>query len=534
MHFAMPPRRRRLLFAVLSVGLCLPSAGSTSQASLLATEQALWSWTIAQRQDGRFSLAWSEGLAVDGTTQAWIRRFDASGAPLAPPILIAETPGVPSPTVAADALGNELVVLLWAEGGGAVRRYELRAYGLSASGAELWPSRQLAEVTEANDFIGSVAAVAAPQGGWIVVWEENHQNAPEGLELVSTHVALADGATRARTSLGSARQRVYSLGLASDGAQPLAAWQEQPALDEYRWVARSLDGLGAPTGTVIDLASASGQALHFGAPRVSALGGGSYFVSWAQFDAGAPGVIRGLTYAPGAPAAPPVDLIHGVGTDWQLNSSIAVDRRGRALIAWVESPPGSLYPTTVLRQLRSVSGEPLGEVVTVADHAGITSPLVSMTESGAWIVGWTRPWNPAIQQLAGVNAQFGTLPSDCEANATTLCLAGNRFRATATFHDHLGRDGVGQAVALTPESGTFWFFAPASVELILKVVDACGHPDFRDFWVYASGLTDVEVTLTVVDTWTGETWERETNLGEPFPPILDSQAFHTCEAVPLL
>lgn len=88
-------------------------------------------------------------------------------------------------------------------------------------------------------------------------------------------------------------------------------------------------------------------------------------------------------------------------------------------------------------------------------------------------------------------------------------------------------------MALTPESGTFWFFTAANVELILKVVDACGHPDFRDFWVYASGLTDVEVTLTVVDTWTGEVWERQTDLGEPFPPVLDSQAFHTCEAVPI-
>ena len=73
-----------------------------------------------------------------------------------------------------------------------------------------------------------------------------------------------------------------------------------------------------------------------------------------------------------------------------------------------------------------------------------------------------------------------------------------------------------------------------NTELIVKVVDACSHPDFHDFWVYASGLTDVAVTLTVVDTWTGETWERETVLGEPFPPVLDSQAFHTCAALPAL
>lgn len=77
MLIAMPPRRRRLLFAVLSVGLCFPSAGSTSVVSLLSTEQAFWGATIAQRPDGRFTLAWAEGLSTDGTTQARIRRFDA-------------------------------------------------------------------------------------------------------------------------------------------------------------------------------------------------------------------------------------------------------------------------------------------------------------------------------------------------------------------------------------------------------------------------------------------------------------------------
>ena len=85
---------------------------------------------------------------------------------------------------------------------------------------------------------------------------------------------------------------------------------------------------------------------------------------------------------------------------------------------------------------------------------------------------------------------------------------------------------------LTDESGSFWFFAPANIEILVKVVDACSHPEFRNIWIFASGLTNVAVTLTVVDSWTGESWERSTTLGEPFPPILDSQAFYVCDAVP--
>ena len=39
---------------------------------------------------------------------------------------------------------------------------------------------------------------------------------------------------------------------------------------------------------------------------------------------------------------------------------------------------------------------------------------------------------------------------------------------------------------------------------MIKVVDACGLAGFDNFWVFATGLTNVEVTLDVVDTWTGD------------------------------
>ena len=220
--------RSLLVFAPL-LTLLSPAAGRSSTVSLLSTEAALWGWSIEQRPDGRFTLAWSEGLDAQGATQAWIRRFDATGAPLAPAILVAETVGIPGAAVAVDAVGNELVVLRWGQGEGEARRYQLRAFGVSASGAELWPSRLLAEITEPNDFIGSVDAVAAPGGGWIVVWEEYRlRPPPTHVESLSTQVALADGAIAPPIPLGSARQSAYSLAVASDGAQPLVVWREEP------------------------------------------------------------------------------------------------------------------------------------------------------------------------------------------------------------------------------------------------------------------------------------------------------------------
>ena len=176
-------------------------------------------------------------------------------------------------------------------------------------------------------------------------------------------------------------------------------------------------------------------------------------------------------------------------------------------------------------------GAPLSGLEEVSALPGFepgSSAAVSAAPDGHLTAVWPRVAN--ADAPAGIDALLGLAVDGCIPEPHALCLTGNRFRVTATYHDHLGRDGVGYAAPLTSESGTFWFFSPESVELILKVVDACAHPDFGNFWVFASGLTDVEVHLEVVDTWTGATWERDTVLGEPFPPALDTAAFDTCAA----
>ena len=66
---------------------------------------------------------------------------------------------------------------------------------------------------------------------------------------------------------------------------------------------------------------------------------------------------------------------------------------------------------------------------------------------------------------------------------------------------------------------------------MVKVLDACVEP-FNHFWVFAAGLTNVEVALTVTDTWAGVEWTYLNPLGEAFPPILGTDALPTCGAAP--
>ena len=79
---------------------------------------------------------------------------------------------------------------------------------------------------------------------------------------------------------------------------------------------------------------------------------------------------------------------------------------------------------------------------------------------------------------------------------------------------------------LTSDSGYFWFFDPSNVELAVKALNGCGVNGH--YWVFAGGLTNIEVTLTATDTATGETRTYANVQGSAFRPIVDTVAFGSC------
>ena len=87
----------------------------------------------------------------------------------------------------------------------------------------------------------------------------------------------------------------------------------------------------------------------------------------------------------------------------------------------------------------------------------------------------------------------------------TLALDGGRFAVSVRWRDHAGATGFGTPVPYSSETGAFWFFAPANIELLVKVLD--GRPVNGRHWVFYGALSDVEYWLTVTDTATGQTRE---------------------------
>lgn len=125
---------------------------------------------------------------------------------------------------------------------------------------------------------------------------------------------------------------------------------------------------------------------------------------------------------------------------------------------------------------------------------------------------------PSIQQWLNPSTGGGS----CVANDTTLCLNNDRFEVTSTFVRSDGTTGVSQAFELTNDTGYFWFFNSSNVEVVIKVLSGCAGNNH--YWVFAGGLTDVGVRLTVRDTQTGNVWTGNNALGQAFRTITDTGA----------
>ncbi len=124
--------------------------------------------------------------------------------------------------------------------------------------------------------------------------------------------------------------------------------------------------------------------------------------------------------------------------------------------------------------------------------------------------------------------QIARITVSAESSTNVLELGDGRFRVTANWRNDLGETGEALGEELATDSGYFYFRSKNNVELVVKVLDGCEYNDH--FWVFAAGLTNVEVELVVEDTASDEVRTYVNDLGTTFQPIQDVGAFATCPA----
>lgn len=170
---------------------------------------------------------------------------------------------------------------------------------------------------------------------------------------------------------------------------------------------------------------------------------------------------------------------------------------------------GSGRPTILAEELGEGVVVYLGDVDMISDYTVSTGATIDPTDDNDVFLG---------NLFAFLAAE--TCPDDA------LCLRDGRFRVTVTWENRFGATGIGHPVPLTDDSGSFWFFDDQNLEMILKVLDGC--PVNSRYWVFAGGLTNVEVRMEVTDTDEDVTKIYTNPQRTAFAPIQDTSAFATC------
>jgi hypothetical protein len=159
--------------------------------------------------------------------------------------------------------------------------------------------------------------------------------------------------------------------------------------------------------------------------------------------------------------------------------------------------------------------------VNLPSESGLGSPSVS-GHTGAW-----RFFAIELSPPSGGGGGGGG-GGACQPNETRLCLGNGRFRVTAGWKGEAGSQGAAHARNLGRDSGWFWFFGPDNAEVLVKVLNGCAVNGA--YWVFAAGLTTLEVDLRVEDLVGHQVWTYHAPGGGNFESVTDSEAFRTCGA----
>jgi hypothetical protein len=450
---------------------------------------------VARFPDGHFVVVWQD---LEGSpVMVKSRLYEASGTPASGELAVTNTVPASSPRVTALPDGGFAVV--WEES----KNVKLRRF--DREGQPLYPLASPVVVNEPSLQPSYTPDIASNSAGTLaVVWTRP-----------LTNRILLRRLDAAGNPLGASVQvNTFSTGLIgphvamNDAGSVLVSWGDT-GLNKVR--ARRFDGPSGTWSKEVTIEAPGGSYTVGNVPVLYPEGDGAVVFSdfrlvdirvfAQQMDAA--GALKGVASEIGGP-------IFFTGLD------AAIDAAGNAFVVWVaREGNGSALSARIHGRLLDRSWRPVGGELTVStgDLAFYDEePAVAADASGGFATVWSDVGEvldyPSLTILPGKDgSEFGVfgqlLDPACVADSEVLCLgAGNRFRVKVSWKIPGGETGVGRSHPITADTGTFWFFSPDNLELMIKVLD--GRPVNGHFWVFYGALSDVEYTITVTDTATGE------------------------------
>ena len=527
---------------VVSALLALAAASAPAQVVWIGPEIPVNQFTtgaqfapsVASGPEGDFVVAWQSADADGSGFAVRARRFLASGGAATGEFALNSTSANDQVTPAVARTADGGFVAVWTSSAQDGSGFGIVARRFNAAGAPLG-----AEIAVNSTTFGSQIAprVAADSSGFVVVWT-GPGAAPDSNEIFARRFTLEGAPATAEIRLNA---NVVGHQIAPDvtllpGGGFVATWaSEGQDGSGYAVIARRFDAAGVPLGGEIPVPTVT--TFDQASPVVAALSGGGFVVAWQKtrqqtpLPVGPQPVISFRRFtAAGAPLGGEVDVSND--SSMRLEApAITADSDGGFTLAWKRSHPVSGAKEAGAARFDALGNPLTGEFTLNSTLAGDQiDPAIS---AGATPGRFNAAWASFGQDGSsyGIVAQrFGEPLAPCVPDGATLCLTGGRFQIRAQYATAAGASGAGHAEALTAESGYFWFFDDANVEIVIKIVDACTLPGFENFWVFATGLTNVDVTLSVLDTATGEPLVYRNLLNQDFQPILDTAHLQVCGA----
>jgi hypothetical protein len=483
------------------------------------------------------------GLAVDGSgIVLWTgdhgagkrsRILDSSGRPVGP-----QTSLNPPPdngfsldlSVAVDSRGQG--VACWPTGGPCYCR-SVDTQGFV--GAEVF--RCSDSLIAGDSELGPRVAVFE-DGSFVVVWllfyhlpDAYHRSAVQGrfFDAAGQPAGPTFELTRdiGETSL-------QDLGVAAlDGRRAVVAWNAPGADGSGDGIlAQIVSGAGPPEGAafLVNTFSAGAQEL----PSIASNGRDRFVVAWESDgqDPFGDGVYAQLFDGRGIKIGGEFQVSSNAAS-FQSRPATAMDRLGNFVIAHYSNSEGPDIPQDIFLSAYRPDGTPRGPQIRAGDQDHDLHQPGSLDLSDAGLVqvaydSWRRTEEDPDYNWDVMTRRFVLA---CESDAHTLCLgADGRFQVRAFWRTAAGLEGAASSLPMTASTGSFFFFSPDNLELLVKVLDGCAIN--QHFWIFAAGLTDVGVELVVTDTANGAVQVFRNEAGDFFVPIRTIEGFGCPSAPP--
>lgn len=359
---------------------------------------------------------------------------------------------------------------------------------------------------------GGVAASESSPGTAVVRWEPS----VAGGKVKRWEYRIAEGVSGGWTSWRAMPGGADRLTHVVDGLTPGERYTFEVRGANSEHTGESVaDSLQLSSGPVSGCAADAGSA---GEPTAVCLGAGRFRfeVTWESPHDGrtGAGMMRRLTDNTGVATffdRDNVELVFKVLDGSEVNGRHWVFYGGLTDLGYTLT-----VTDTQTGETKSYRNEP-GDLCGGGDTSAFGAARASSTATDLFRPPMSLPggrptvWTEALRAGAGC-------PSDA------LCLAGSRFEVTVDWtNPTTGLAGRGRPVPGTDNTGYMTFFSPDNVELAIKVLDGRAFNDSH--WVFATGLTDLDYTITVKDTLRAGVKTYSSRDAGPYCTIQDVDAF---------